>query len=209
MHKLSGIYPLQQILYRNPPVREAPLPVEPTVSLNAVVAANSIVIGDVTVEDDVFIGFHTVIRADASPPYYIGPRTNIQDFAMIHAHPGEFVEWEGRRYGVYIESDVSILHHGSLHGPLFVGRGTFVGLRVSISAATIGRHCVVMHGAVVADGVRIADNRFVEPGRTVWTQEQADALPEVPERYKTLNADIVDYYCRLGKAYKASTPLAF
>lgn len=207
MYFYEGIYPLQQIIACNPPVAEAPIPRTPRISCHSVVGPHSIIIGDVIVDDDVFIGFHNVIRADASPPYYIGPRTNIQDFVMIHCHPGHTLTVHGQQTGVHIEGDVSILHHAAAHGPLYVGHNTFIGQHVSIYHAIIGSNCVIMHGAVVTNGVRIADNRFVAPGQAVWQQDVADALPEVPPQFKGLNQVVVDYYYRLGKSYRQHTPL--
>ncbi|OYD06700.1 hypothetical protein [Paludifilum halophilum] len=207
MQKSIGFYPLNQILYHNPPVKEAPEPLYPTIHPSSFVGADSMVIGDVRVGQDVFIGFHNVIRADASPPFIIGPRSNIQDFVLIHCHPGEYLQFGEQRYGVYIEGDVSMLHHSAPHGPLYIGRNTFIGQHVSIYMASIGRNCVIMHGAVIAEKVKIADNRFVAPGQAVYKQEQADALPEVPKKYKGLNATIIDYYYRLGKSYQRHTPL--
>jgi carbon dioxide concentrating mechanism protein CcmM len=209
MLKTPGFYPLQQVIYPNPPVAEAPAALQPQIAESAAIGAGSMVIGDVRVGEDVFIGFHNVIRADASPPFYIGPRTNIQDFVMIHCHPGEYLLVNGYPMGLYLEGYSSILHHAAAHGPLFVGHNTFIGQHASIYDAQIGRNCVIMHGAVVTNKVVIADNRFVAPGQAVWTQDQADALPEVEDKYKGLNAQIVDYYYRLGKAYKYGTPLAF
>lgn len=207
MYKYTGVYPMHQLIGANPPVAEAPIPGVPRISRSAVIGPNSIVLGDVTVADDVFIGFNNVIRADASPPYYIGPRSNLQDYVMVHCHPGQHLEMGDCTFGVHIEGDVSILHHAAAHGPLYVGRNTFIGQHVSIYNAVIGSDCVIMHGAVVTEGVRIGDGRFVEPGQTVWKQEQADALPDVPPSLAGLNAQIVDYYYRLGKAYRKHTSL--
>lgn len=209
MAKTPGIYPLHQIIHPNPPVAEVPYSTTPRISRNAVIGVNSMVVGDVFVSDDVFIGFNNVIRADSAAPFFIGPRTNIQDFVLIHCHPGDHITVEGRKMGVYIEDSVSILHHAAPHGPLFVGRNTFIGQHASIYDARIGRSCVIMHGAVITNKVSIPNNRFVEPGQNVWKQEQADTLPQVPEKYKKLNPQIVDHYYRLGKSYQRNTPLVF
>ncbi|GAB7388435.1 hypothetical protein BSNK01_22720 [Bacillaceae bacterium] len=192
----------------NPPVKEAPVPKFPAVSPYSVIGTNNLLIGDIRIDRDVFIGFHNVLRADASPPYYIGPRTNIQDFVLMHCHPGQWIEIDGHKLGVYLEGENSVLHHAAVHGPLYVGRNTFIGQHASIYGATIGRDCVIMHGAVITGNIKIADGRFVAPGQAVYTQEQADALPKVPPKYKGLNPHIVDYYYRLGKAYQRYTPLA-
>lgn len=207
MMKRPGCYPLQQLITANPPLAEAPVPVLPRICESAVLGPGSVVIGDVTVCRDVFIGFHNVIRADVNGPFYIGPRCNIQDFVQMHNHPGESIAVNGVPMGVYLEGDVSILHHAAPHGPLFVGHNTLIGQSVSIYGARIGRNCVIMHGAVIAEKVNIPDGRFVAPGQAVWQQDVADALPPVPDKFKGLNAQIVDYYYRLGRSYLQHTPL--
>ncbi|UOF91085.1 hypothetical protein LSG31_02150 [Fodinisporobacter ferrooxydans] len=207
MIKRDGLYPLQQIIHENPPMQEVPDVKKPHISQEAVVSAGSIIIGDVTIAEDAFVGFHAIIRSDSSYPMFIGPRTNIQDYVLIHCHPAEYIEVGEKPMGVFIEDSVSILHHAAPHGPLFIGRNTFIGQHVSIYGALIGRDCVIMHGAVICNYVKIGDHRFVEPGQVVSTQEQADALPAVPETYKHLNGSIVDHYYRLGKSYRETTNL--
>ncbi|MFD1039088.1 carbonate dehydratase [Virgibacillus byunsanensis] len=198
------------IIYQNPPVQEVKNISYPTISNKAVIGTESTVIGDITIDDDVYIGFKNLLRADSGYPYYIGPYTNIQDYVLMHVHPGSaHVEIDGRKWGVYLEGEISVLHHAAVHGPLFIGRNTFVGQHANIYDAVIGRNCVVMHGATVTNRVTIADNRFVPPGYSVWKQEDADQLPMVPEEHKNLNQEIVDHYYRLGKSYYENTPLAF
>ncbi|MBB2479950.1 MULTISPECIES: DapH/DapD/GlmU-related protein [Heyndrickxia] len=204
--KQTGVYPQRQILSFNPPIEENPNAEYPKISVNAVVGPNSYIFGDVRVEDDCFIGWNNLIRADSSTPYFIGKKTNIQDFVVIHCHPNQHVDVKGKKYGVYIGDEVSILHHAQPHGPLYIGRNTFIGEGVSIYGATIGKNCVIMHGATVTNDVKISDGRFIEPGKAVWKQEQADALPPVPEKFKGLNQEIVDHYYRLGKSYRKNTP---
>lgn len=195
--KQPGVYPLNQIIYHNPPVKEVPESHYPKISSTAVMGPNSYVFGGVYVDDDVMIGWNNLIRADSSTPYYIGKKTNVQDFVLIHCHPGKQIDVNGKKYGVYISDEVSILHHAQPHGPLFVGRNTFIGENVSIYGAHIGEDCVIMHGATIAENVKIAKGRFIAPGQSVWKQEQADQLPPVSPRHKNLNQEIVDHYYRL------------
>jgi len=187
--------------FRNPPVAEVPEGRKPIARASAVVGLNSLIIGDVTIGDDVFIGFYNVIRADSSSPFYIGPGTNIQDFVVIHSHPGETIRVNGQDVAVYIEGGVSILHHAIPHGPLFIGYNTYIGHHVSIYGGRIGRNCVIMHHASISNNVIIGDERYVAPGQIVDSQQVADSLPAVPNEYRELNARIVEHYCRLGKAY--------
>lgn len=198
------------IFCQNPPVFEVTSISYPTISPNAVIGTDSMIIGNITISDDVFIGFKNLLRADSGFPYYVGPRTNIQDYVLMHVHPGrEHVVVNEEKWGVYLEGEISVLHHAAVHGPLFIGHNTFVGQHANIYDAVIGRNCVIMHGATVTNGVTIANNKFVAPGQSVWQQEDADNLPEVPEKFRELNQQIVDHYYRLGKSYLYNTPLAF
>ncbi|QOR67114.1 hypothetical protein IM538_02875 [Cytobacillus suaedae] len=198
------------VIIANPPVEEVTSISYPTISPKAVIGTDSMIIGNITISDDVFVGFKNLLRADSGYPYYVGPYTNIQDNVLMHVHPGrEHVTVEGQRWGVFLEGENSVLHHACVHGPLFIGRNTFIGQHANIYDAEIGRNCVIMHGATVTNGVKIGDNRFVAPGQSVWKQEEADALPPVPEKHKDLNRSIVDHYYRLGKSYLYYTPLAF
>ncbi|MCL6548410.1 MAG: hypothetical protein K6T30_05825 [Alicyclobacillus sp.] len=161
----SYIYPLHQVISQNPPVREVSGVAWPRIHPEAVVGAHAMVIGDVCVDRGAFLGFYSVIRADSAYPFYIGPYTNLQDYVLMHCHPGDYLEVGGRRMGVVIEGEVSVLHHAAVHGPLFVGRNTFIGQHVSVYDAWIGRDCVIMHGAVITNRVRIPNGRLVEAGR--------------------------------------------
>ncbi|MRG88124.1 LbetaH domain-containing protein [Salinibacillus xinjiangensis] len=198
------------IIMQNPPVEEVTSISYPTISPHAVIGTDSMIIGNITITNDVFIGFKNLLRADSGYPYYVGPKTNIQDNVLMHVHPGrEHVVVEGQRWGVYLEGENSVLHHAAVHGPLFIGHNTFVGQHANIYDAVIGRNCVIMHGATITNGVKVPDNRFVAPGQSVWKQEDADNLPPVPEKHKHLNQEIVDHYYRLGKSYYYHTPSAF
>ncbi|MFD1363381.1 carbonate dehydratase [Lentibacillus salinarum] len=202
-----NLYP---IIYQNPPVEEVTSISYPKISPKAVIGTDSMIIGNITIADDVFVGFKNLLRADSGYPYYVGPCTNIQDNVLMHVHPGrEHVVVNDQKWGVYLEGENSVLHHAAVHGPLFIGYNTYVGQHASIYDAVIGRNCVIMHNATVTNGVRIGDNRFVAPGQSVWQQEDADKLPPVPEQYQGLNQHIVDHYYRLGKSYGWNTPLAF
>lgn len=89
---------LQPIIYHNPPVEEATSISFPKISPKAVIGTDSMIIGNITIADDVFVGFKNLLRADSSYPYYIGPYTNIQDNILMHVHPGrEHVVVDGQK----------------------------------------------------------------------------------------------------------------
>lgn len=205
--KWTELYPMHQTISRNPPVREVPVASYPKLHTSVVMGSHAMVIGDVEIDKDVFLGFHCVIRADSAFPFYLGPRCNIQDFVLMHCHPGHGMQIHGKTMGVFLAGDVSVLHHAAVHGPVYVGKNTFIGQAVNIYHATIGADCVIMHGATITEGVRLRDGSFVAPGQSVYSQEQADALPHVPADKKSLNQEIIDHYFRLSKSYQRNTPL--
>ncbi|MCL6515899.1 hypothetical protein [Alicyclobacillus sp.] len=200
-------FPFGQVMAPNPPVREVSSVASPHVHPTTAIGKGATLVGDITVDEGVFIGYYAVLRADSAYPFYIGPKTNLQDYVLLHCHPAQFVTVRGKRMGVFIEGEVSVLHHAAVHGPLFIGRNTFIGQHASVYDAVIGRNCVIMHGAVVTHRVQIPDGRYVAPGQAVHTQDQADALPPVPEEFRHLNAEIVDHYHRLGRSYIQHSPL--
>lgn len=171
------------------------------------VGPNTIVIGDVTVQGPVFLGFNNVIRADYGSPFYIGPRTSIHDQCLVHGQPKQYVTVGAYQWSVHIDGDVSILHGSSVHGPCRIGKNTFVGQNVSIFDAIIKPNCVILHGANITGGVTIPEGRFVAPGQNIYKQEHADALPEVPGEYMSTNAETVNGYMELLYAYLRQTPL--
>lgn len=122
-----------------------------------------------------------------------------QDFVVVHSHPGQHIIVNGNKTAIFIEGDVSILHHAIPHGPLYVGSNTYIGHHVSIYGGTIGRNCVIMHPASISNYVTIGDNRYVAPGQIIETEEQAHDLPPVPVKYRDLNAQIVEHLLPSGK----------
>ena len=64
------------------------------------------IFGDVEIGEQASIWCNVVVRAE-SHEVVIGPRTNVQDFVMIHV---------GTATGTIIGADCSITHHVTLHG---------------------------------------------------------------------------------------------
>lgn len=73
--------------------------------------------GKVEIGEAASIWCNVVVRAE-SHEVVIGPRTNIQDFVMIHV---------GTATGTIIGADCSITHHVTLHGCV-IGDAVLVGI---------------------------------------------------------------------------------
>lgn len=207
-----------------------PASFNPTVDAPRVGAGTSIdalatVIGDVRIGRRVLVAPFASIRGDEGQPIRIGSRTNIQDGVVIHAlatedegEPAEqnLVEYNGRRYAVYIGDEVSLAPQAQVHGPALIGDRAFVGMQALVFRAEIGEGAVIEPGAKVI-GVKVAPGRYVPAGSVITTQAQADALPTITPDYPYraindamvhVNTQLADGYLGNGRTDPARTPAA-
>jgi carbonic anhydrase/acetyltransferase-like protein (isoleucine patch superfamily) len=135
----------------------------PQVDPTAWIAPGAVVVGDVTLGAESSVWYAAVIRADGDP-IRIGPRTNVQDGAVLHSDPG---------IGIDLGAGVSVGHRAVLHGcvvedDVLVGMGAIVMNRARIGA-----------GSVIAAGALVPEGRQVPPGSLVLggepRREGADA----------------------------------
>jgi carbonic anhydrase/acetyltransferase-like protein (isoleucine patch superfamily) len=151
----------------------------PRVDEAAFIHPSAVVVGNVHIGPNVFVGPCAVIRADEPgpdgtvTPIIIGARANVQDGVILHALGGT---------GVTIGQGTSLAHGAVVHGPCSIGRGGFVGFNSVISNATLGTRVVVMHGALV-EGVRVPDGLCVSSMAAVCCPNDLRHLrPASPEQ---------------------------
>ena len=137
---------------------------------NAWIAPNATVIGMVTLEEDASVWFGAVVRGDVEK-IVIGPRSNIQDGAVVHADIG---------MPCVVGADVTVGHLAMLHG-CTIGDGSLIGIgAVVLNGAKIGRNCLIGAKAFIPEGKEIPDNSVVfgAPGKVVRevTEAQAQGL---------------------------------
>ena len=115
----------------------------PAIGRRVFLAANAVVVGDVTLGDDVSVWYNVVIRGDIHW-IRIGARSNLQDGVIVHV--------ENQKCPTLLEDEVSIGHGAILHG-CTIGSGTLVGMGAKIlNDAVIGEGSLVAAGAVVREG---------------------------------------------------------
>ena len=200
----------------------------PKISDLAFVDFSSFVIGDVTVSDLCLI-IKSSLRGDEGSPFFIGAKTNLQEFTSVHGHYNKFVHVHGKRYSVYVGEHVTVAHRTTLHGPLHVGNkvfvggnsvlwdaeigdGCYIGTGARIEGGSIlGRDCLVGIGVIIAGGVKIRDNSYIGNAQTIDTQKKADELPPVADEmlqiFRSKNADIVDINIELVEKHKKRAKL--
>jgi carbonic anhydrase/acetyltransferase-like protein (isoleucine patch superfamily) len=133
----------------------------------AFIAPTASVMGRVTLGEDASVWYGAVIRADVER-IEIGPRTNIQDGAVLHADPGA---------PTVIGSDVTVGHGAIVHGAT-IGEGTLVGMRATVlNRARVGRFCLIGAHALVTEGMDIPDYSMVlgTPAKIVRPLDPAQA----------------------------------
>jgi carbonic anhydrase/acetyltransferase-like protein (isoleucine patch superfamily) len=185
---------------------------EPDIDPSAYVHPLAAVIGHVFLGRNVMVAPGASVRGDEGQPLYVGNDSNVQDGVVIHAleteHHGKPVEnnlydVNGKKYAVYVGSRVSLAHQVQIHGPAVVLDDTFVGMKVLVFRAFVGKNCVIEPGVILMGGVKIADGRYVPAGSVIRTQADADKLPAITADYpmKDLNKGVVHVNTSLAKGY--------
>lgn len=117
----------------------------------AFIAPTASVMGRVTLGEDASVWYGAVVRADVER-IEIGPRTNVQDGAVLHADPGA---------PTVIGPGVTVGHGAIVHGAT-IGEGTLVGMRATVlNRAKVGRFCLIGAHALVTEGMDIPDYSMV------------------------------------------------
>lgn len=94
---------------------------------------------------------NAVIRAEMHE-VVIGPRSNVQDFVMIHV---------GNGMGTRVGADCSITHHVTLHG-CTIGDNVLVGIGATImDGSVIGENTIIAGGAFLKEGTVVPPNSIV------------------------------------------------
>ena len=118
----------------------------PQFGKNVYIDDSAVVIGTVTLGDNVSVFPMAVIRGDVEK-ITIGANTNVQDGAILHvSHQGKFSE---RGHPLTIGESVTIGHRAVLHG------------------CTIGDFCLIGIGAIVMDDAVLEDYVMVGAGSLV------------------------------------------
>jgi carbonic anhydrase/acetyltransferase-like protein (isoleucine patch superfamily) len=134
--------------------------VDPSIDPTVFLAASAVVVGDVVIGPDSSLWFHTVVRGDVGP-IRIGARSNLQDHVTVHVVGGKF--------GTVIGDDVTIGHRAIVHG-CTLGNRVLIGMgAVVLDGVEIADDCLIGAGALVTPGVKIPAGRLVlgNPARVV------------------------------------------
>jgi carbon dioxide concentrating mechanism protein CcmM len=185
----------------NPVTSFNPEPVCPAVHPSAYVGPFSAVLGNVTVDKNVFIAPLVSIRADEGTPFHISADTNLQDGVILHGLEHGRILVDGREYSIYIGRRVSCAHGSLIHGPCRLGDNVFVGFNAIVFNAIVDGGCYISAGALVTGGIRVPYGRFVPPYAIIDTQAKADALGPVPQSQVEFAREVIHVNTEFPAAY--------
>jgi len=166
---------------------------QPRISENAWISETAVIVGNVTIADDVFVAPNAVIRADEpASSIVIGNGSNVQDNVVIHALSNS---------EVMIGSSTSLAHGCIVHGPCRIGEGCFIGFGAVVFDCIIGNDTLVLHNATVR-GVDIPSGKVVQDGETITEQEDTGSLMDITQDLAEFKEGVVKTNINLAKDYK-------
>ncbi|MGL4465492.1 MAG: gamma carbonic anhydrase family protein [Planctomycetia bacterium] len=129
------------------PIEHRPHQIHPSVYL----AEGSVVVGDVTLEENASVWFNAVLRGDVEP-IRVGRGSNVQDGAVLHADPG---------CPCTLGAGVTVGHGAIVHGAT-IGDDVVVGMgSIVLNGAVVGARSIVGAGAVVPQNMVIPEGSLV------------------------------------------------
>lgn len=160
--------------------------VAPTLGKDVYVADSAQVMGDVVLGEGASVWFGAIARGD-SEKITIGPGSNIQDGAVLHADAGK---------PLVIGDNVSVGHMVMLHG-CTVGDGTLIAIgAIVLNDAKIGKNCIVGAHSLVTEGKEFPDGSMIMGSPAKLVRMLA------PEQIAGLSG-IAAHYMANGKRFRA------
>ena len=149
----------------------------PRVDVSAFVAQGAVLVGGVTVSEEVSIWYNCVLRGDINH-IRIGPRSNIQDGTIIHVADD---------FAAEVGEAVSVGHRAIIHA-CQIGDETLVGMgAVVMDGAVIGPRCIIAAGALVTKHTQVPEGSLVvgTPAKVVrpLTREEKEGNGRLAAKY--------------------------
>ena len=168
----------------------------PKIDDSAFIHPFAVVIGDCSIGKEVLVAPTAVCRADEGIPIHVGDYSNIQDGVILHAidavrngtnnddkrfsRDGERLLGNDTRfdqgYAIFVSGNVSLAHDSTVHGPVWIGNNTIIGVKSAVLDSKIGNNVVIRLGSIVT-GVEIPDNTLIPVGSIITNQSQVAELP--------------------------------
>ena len=157
----------------------------PAIAADAFIAANAMIIGDVTIATGASVWFGCVLRGDERG-IRIGADTNVQDLAVIHTSRGGPDAQLGARVTI---GHSAIIHGCIIHDDVLIGMGAIVLDEV-----------VVECGALIAAGAVVSPGKHVRSGE-LWAGCPARKIGDVTDAHRATIASTPAHYKQKAAQY--------
>ncbi|MCX7965536.1 MAG: gamma carbonic anhydrase family protein [Syntrophorhabdaceae bacterium] len=156
----------------------------PQIGENTFVSETAIVIGDVRIGNNCYIGHGAILRGDYGK-IIIGDKTSVEEGVIIHAPPDEIC---------FIGSNVVIGHGAIIHAKkisdyVLIGMGAIVSLRAEID-----------YGTFVAEGTIVKKEQKID-ANIIVAGNPAQKIRDVTDRDREYLNYSVELYVGLAKKY--------
>lgn len=165
----------------------------PKISKKAWISETAVIVGNVSIADNVFVGPNAVIRADEpGSSIIIQSNCNVQDNVVIHSLSNSEVK---------IGNNTSLTHGCIVHGPCEIGENCFVGFGALVFDCTLGEDSLVLHRAIVR-GVEVLPNKVVPDGSVITDQKITSMLQDITTDLAEFKKSVVRENLELVRGYK-------
>lgn len=154
------------------------------------IAEEAVLIGDVSIAQNVSIWFGAVLRGD-NERITIGAGSNVQENTVMHTDPG---------FPLTVGKGCTIGHKAMLHG-CEIGDNALIGMgAIVLNGAKIGRDCLIGAGALVTEGKVIPDGALVvgSPAKVVRALDE-NSIAKLRESALSYQAKMRRYLAGLKK----------
>ena len=137
----------------------------PSIAPSCFVHKSAIIIGQVTLAENVSVFPGAVLRGDIAP-ITVGEDSNIQDNVCVHVNYNA---------PCHIGAGVSVGHGAVIHGSK-IGDNVIIGMNAVVMESEIGPNCIIGAGTVIAAGKNIPAGSLVlgVPGKVVRQLEEEE-----------------------------------
>ena len=157
----------------------------PQIDEKAYVHPDAVVIGDVVISEECFVGAGAILRGDYGG-IRIGPRSAVEEGCIIHAPPDELCD---------IASDVTLGHGAIVHCAKI---GEFAEIDIG---AILGIHAVIEEHAVIGAGAVVIMDQVIPQGK-IAVGNPAKVIKDSTEKNKELYRLVKRIYVELCYRYK-------
>lgn len=165
----------------------------PHISKTTWISETAVIVGNVTIEDDVFVAPNAVIRADEpGSSIVVGKGSNVQDNVVIHALSNS---------EVVIGNSTSLAHGCIVHGPCRIGEGCFIGFGAVVFDCEIGDDTLILHNSTIRD-VTIPPGKVVPDGSTIIRQDDVEGVEDITSDLVEFKTSVINANLELVEGYR-------